>query len=329
MAGTDPVEVFLEGEWPEDSLEYMRSLLDDGVSLMTGSIKESCRVLVCGRPGRDLLEAAPRLSHLLIPFAGLPGATRELMMDFPGISVHNIHHNASCAAELAAGLMVAAGRRILPADRSLRRGDWSYRYEQQETVTVDGSGVLLLGYGHVGRAVGRIAAAMGAGVTAIRRDPAREDRFAVPRVHPPEALHGLLPGADFLVVTLPLTHLTEGIIGKEELALMHSRSVLVNVGRGPLVQQEPLFRSLLEGRIGAAGLDVWYRYPSPHGDRNNTPPSDFDFQSLENVVMTPHIGGGFGSPSLERSRCRHLAASLNALSRDGSMPGRVDLETGY
>ncbi|OPL18449.1 MAG: hypothetical protein AVO35_03725 [Candidatus Aegiribacteria sp. MLS_C] len=329
MAGRGSLEVFLEGEWPEQSLDLLSSLLDEGVTLTTGSISGNCSVLVCGRPGRELLEAAPGLSHLLIPWAGLPESTRELMMEYPGIAVHNIHHNAAFAAELAVGLMIAAGRLILSSDRALRMGDWSYRYRQQHTMSVNGSRVLLLGYGHVGRAVGRIAKAMGACTKAIRRDPSGEGDQGTLPVHPPEALHELLPDTDFLVVALPLTQRTRGVIGEEELAMMHSRSVLVNVGRGQLVQQGPLYRSLAEGRIGAAGLDVWYRYPSSQQERNSTPPADFDFQLLENVVMTPHIGGGFGSPSLERSRCRHLAASLNSLARHGYMPDRVDLDKGY
>jgi phosphoglycerate dehydrogenase-like enzyme len=245
------------------------------------------------------------------------------------VSVHNIHHNSGSAAELALGLIISAARMILPADRALRKGDWSWRYSQERRILIGGSRVLILGCGHIGRRVGRVCSVLGARVTGIRRHPDSGTADGVDRMMPPGSLEELLPDTDILVIALPLTEATRGIMGPVQLGLLNDRSILVNIGRGELVDEEALHRSLAEGSIGAAGIDVWYSYPGSVEERTATFPSRYDFASLDNVVMTPHMGGAFGSGELELLRAEHIAESLNQLASLGTMPFRVDLEAGY
>jgi phosphoglycerate dehydrogenase-like enzyme len=163
-------------------------------------------------------------------------------------------------------------------------------------------------------------------VTATRRRASSEGSEAV---HPPEALHSLLPGADALVIALPLTPETEGLIGREELALLPPKAVLVNVGRGPIVDEEALYKALCDGTLHAAGLDVWYNYPEDDASRSNTPPSAHPFHGLDNVVMSPHRAGTGGAEEIEQRRMAHLARLLNAAAAGEEMPNRVDLDVGY
>ncbi|MBN2587883.1 MAG: hypothetical protein JXR55_11370 [Candidatus Fermentibacteraceae bacterium] len=323
------LRVFLDVQWSPEMLRHLESLLLKEVTILPDSSSADCDVLVSGRPDADLIARSSRLTHLLLPWAGLPRSTRLLMMDHPHISVHNIHHNADSAAELALGLMIAAARLIIPADRELRKGDWSWRYRQEGRLLICGSAVLILGYGHIGSRVGRAARALGASVTGIRRSAVSETVEDGVRILPAASLHRLLPYTDVLVLTLPLTDDTVGIIGEQELGLLHEKSVLVNIGRGGLVDEDALYRSLSSGSIGAAGIDVWYRYPESEDERTCTPPSRHDLASLDNIVMTPHMGGGFGTEALERERARQIAGSINALASCGSMPFRVDLSAGY
>ena len=146
---------------------------------------------------------------------------------------------------------------------------------------------------------------------------------------PREALTDLLPQADVLMITLPLTACTEGMIGKAELALLPPRSVLVNVGRGQIVDEEALYRALRDGTVHAAGLDVWYTYPSDEASRLNTPPAAHPFHELDNVVMSPHRAGGGGSQRVEELRMAHLARLLNAAAAGVEIPDRVDVDAGY
>jgi phosphoglycerate dehydrogenase-like enzyme len=117
------------------------------------------------------------------------------------------------------------------------------------------------------------------------------------------------------------------LIGERELALLPPDAVLVNVGRGPIVDEAALYHALHEGTLHAAGLDVWYNYPADEASRSHTPPSAYPFHELDNVVMSPHRAGG--SDESEMRRMTHLAALLNAAARGDEMPNRVDLQAGY
>ena len=149
------------------------------------------------------------------------------------------------------------------------------------------------------------------------------------RARPVAELPSLLPGADVLVICLPLTDETRGLIGGSELALMPERAILVNVGRGPIVDESALYHALRDGTLHAAGLDVWYNYPSDEPGRTSTSPSEYPFHELDNVVMSPHRAGAPHTPETESLRMRVLAELLNAAARGEPIPNRVDLDLGY
>jgi phosphoglycerate dehydrogenase-like enzyme len=312
-----------------ESLAVLQENLDPESSLTFGDqipVPADYHILVAGRPPREFLEASPHLKVLVIPWAGLPASTRELMLEFPQIAVHNLHHNAAPTAEMALALLFATAKFILPYDRALRAHDWRPRYEPNPSMLLQGKTALILGYGAIGQTVGRVLNALGMRVLGVRRGPTVTfDTCA--DIYALEALPLLLPQADVLVIALPLTPETEGLIGETELKQLPPRAVLVNVGRGPIVEAEALYNSLREGHLRGAGLDVWYNYPPDPESRSHTPPADFPFHELENVVMSPHRGGG--SDDTERLRMLHLANLLNAAARGEPLPNRVDLRVGY
>jgi phosphoglycerate dehydrogenase-like enzyme len=310
-------------------LAYLRAELDHSVALSTGRElpdPADYEILVTGRPERKHITASPRLRSLIIPYAGLPQETRDLMLEFPDITVHNLHHNAAATAEMAVALMLAAGKFVLPNDRALRQHDWRPRFRYNRAIALEGKTALILGYGAIGRRVARACRGLGMDVVAVRRDTCADSSS---EVYPPEALRSLLPRANALIIALPLTAETEGLIGASELALLPPRSLLVNVGRGPIVDEEALYHTLQDGTLHAAGLDVWYNYPKDKAARSSTPPSAHPFHKLDNVVMSPHRAGSGKSEEIERRRMAHLARLLNAAARDEEMPNRVDLEAGY
>jgi phosphoglycerate dehydrogenase-like enzyme len=283
-------------------------------------------ILVDGRPQREHLLASPNLTALVVPWAGLPEATRDLMLEFPHIAVHNLHHNARPVAEMAITLMLAAAKTIVPADRALRAHDWRPRYRDTPSLLLAGRTALVLGYGAVGRIVADLCRALGMVVVATRRG-CGEPPEGPDEVHPATALRELLPRADALIICLPLTPQTEDLIGPAELALLPPGAVLVNVGRGRIVNEAALYHALRDGRSLAAGLDTWYNYPADAEARAGTPPSAFPFHELDNVVMSPHRAGH--SDQTENLRMVHLARLLNAAAAGEPMPNRVDLAAGY
>jgi phosphoglycerate dehydrogenase-like enzyme len=288
------------------------------------------RILVAGRPSAEHLAASPNLRTLIIPFAGLPESTRELLLGFPQIEVHNLHHNSAQTAELAIALMMAAARFVVPVDRQFRRHDWTPRYDPPPVVILDGLTAMVLGYGAIGQRVARVCQALGMQVLAVRRDPQAPGPADIrAEIHGAGELRRLLPRSQVLIITLPLTEDTDGMMGAEELALLPEGALLVNVARADIVDEEALYHALRGGRLAGAGLDVWYNYPEDRESRTQTPPARFPFHELDNVVMSPHRGGAFGSDYTERARMAHLARLLNAAARGEPVPNRVGLSRGY
>ena len=324
------IKVLFQGHWDRKGIDYLRDNLDASVQLLTEEDgADDFEILISGRPDEALLRRVSSIKVLIIPWAGLPEATGDLMKNHPAIHVHNIHHNAASASEMAIALMMAAARLLIPADRSLRRNDWTWRYKQDRAVLVKGSRVLILGYGHVGSRAAAVCRAMGADVTGIQRTPSEPVSEEGVPLFAPDMLHELLEKTDILMVALPLTTYTKGIIGDRELDLLHDRSIVVNIGRARLIDEESLYHHLRNNLIGAAGIDVWYEYPSGKDKVSDTPPSSCPFGTLDNIVMSPHMGGAFNLEELERQRMIHLAESLNLYAAGEPVPNRIDLEQGY
>ncbi|MFO7626920.1 MAG: NAD(P)-dependent oxidoreductase [Candidatus Fermentibacteraceae bacterium] len=310
--------VHMPQDWNADQLSDIKALLPQDIDLT--QLPSPVDMVICGRPTAELLRCCTP-SYLLLPFAGVPQETLGLLRTFRSIRVHNLHHNAGAASETALALMLAAARGLLVADAALRRGDWSPRYTPGGTILLLGSRVLILGCGSIGTLLRRACEALGAVVHGVRRNPDPD-----PSIHTPDSLNDLLKTTDFLACCLPLTEETRGMIGSHQLSLLHSRSVLVNVGRAEVVSEEPLYNALSRGEIGAAGLDVWYRYP---GDPENTMPSSLPFHKLANVVMSPHRAGAYGVPELERKRTIEIARAIRAGAEGKPVPNPVDIELGY
>ncbi|MHC5079038.1 MAG: NAD(P)-dependent oxidoreductase [Planctomycetota bacterium] len=323
------LEVFLPNPWDPESMDHLRRLLEPEVSLQVGpEVPEPAeyRILVSGRPTEELLQASPQLATLIIPFAGVPAGTKRLLEAFEEIAVHNLHHNAAATAEMAMALLLAGAKRIVPFDRNLRRKDWSARYEENPSVLLEGKTALVLGYGAVGKRVARACRGFGMEVIAVRRRPEETGEPGV-EIGSIESMPNALLRAQVVNVCLPATESTEGFLGEEELSLLPKGALLVNIGRGRTVQEKPLYEALKEGRLFAAGLDVWYEYPKSREAIANTAPANFPFHELDQVVMSPHRAGHVEEDM--KLRAEHLAVLLNAAARNEPLPNPVDLNRGY
>ncbi len=148
--------------------------------------------------------------------------------------------------------------------------------------TIAGANVLVVGLGGIGRAAAVRFAALGATVTGVRRQADAPLPPGVTAVHPPSALHDLLPAADVVVLTAPQTAATRNLIGAPELALMKETAVIVNVSRGTLIDEEALADALRRGVIAAAALDVF---------RDEPLEADHTLWSVPNLLITPHSAG--------------------------------------
>jgi phosphoglycerate dehydrogenase-like enzyme len=312
------------------TLDELRPLLKGDVRLSSGPADEQpadAAILVGGVVTAEHLAASPGLAAVIVPFAGIPFPTQELLRGRPQISLHNLHFNSVSTAEMALALLLAASKHLPELDRRIRRGDWRWDDATHPTDTFPGKTALILGYGAIGRRLAPVCQALGMKVIGVRRhEPgqAAEDGVALAGV---AHLAELLPRADVLICLLPHTRETQGLLGAAELALLPRHCILVNVGRGPVIDEEALYAALAERRIRAAGLDVWWQYPGDEAERASTYPARLPFHELDNVVMTPHRAGWL--QSFETLRVAALADLLNAAAAGHEMPNRVDKELGY
>jgi phosphoglycerate dehydrogenase-like enzyme len=192
-----------------------------------------------------------------------------------GIAVANMPGaNAPSVAEGTVLLMLAALRRLPVLDRATRDGrGWPSDPQLGETVRDIGACTVgLVGYGNIAKQVANIVAAMGA---TVLHTSTRDD--GLPSWRP---LSELMAASDVVSLHLPLTADTEGLIDRAAIAGMKPGAVLVNTSRGPIVEEDALAEALRDGRLAAAGLDVFGVEPVP---------PDNPLLGLDNVVLTPHV----------------------------------------
>ncbi len=184
------------------------------------------------------------------------------------------------AAEMTIALLMAAVRKVPQANASLKAGEWNR--EQFKGIEIGGKVVGLVGLGAVGKVVARILNGFGARVLAY--DPfitdEQADRMGVQKVE----LDALFAQSDIVSVHVPLTDATRGFIGTSQFQQMKKGVVLLNAARGGVVDEEALFNALQDGKVSAAGIDVFAQ--EPYGAESLAA----KLVALDNVVATPHLG---------------------------------------
>ena len=224
------------------------------------------------------LPVASRLRWLQNPFAGpFPGYYYTALIDHPVVianprgiySDHIAHHILMFMLALSRGLpYYAAAQRQRRWDRHARRHGY---------VNIAASTVLVNGVGGIGAETARLCAALGATVIGI--DP-RPEHACPARIHPPEELDELLPGADFVVTTVPHTPETEFMWNAARFGRMKPSAYFINIGRGMTAKLDDLTAALTDGTIAGAGLDVFEIEPLP---------AEHPLWTLDNVLLTPHV----------------------------------------
>jgi phosphoglycerate dehydrogenase-like enzyme len=165
--------------------------------------------------------------------------------------------------------------------RRMIRNQVAGRWEQFDITEIAGQTVGIIGYGDIGRAVATRVHAMGMRVLAVKRHAPEPDNAdpLVERVYLPEHRVEMISLCDYVVVAAPLTPETRGMFGEAEFAAMKPSAVVINVGRGPVIDEDAMLKALKEGRIKGAGLDVFTHEPLPEGHA---------FYKMENVLLSPH-----------------------------------------
>ena len=220
-------------------------------------------------------------------------------------------------AEHVFALLLAVARRLPAHLRAQRDGTWD-RSNANGAFELEGKRLVLLGTGEIGSRVARLASAFGMFVTAVQHHPDDATPPGVDRAVPNEGLLDVLPETDVLVMSLPLTDETRGMVGAGTFAALPDHAVLVNVGRGETVDQGALVAALQGGHVGAACLDVFEDEPLP---------DDSPLWVMDNVLVTPHVAGQ--APHYADRALAIFLDNLGRYRRGQDLTNRVDLGAGY
>jgi len=241
--------------------------------------------------------SVPNLRWVQSHFAGI-----DMIAGHPLLQQRDIHVTtlsgaaASQVAEYALMMMLALGRKMPELVLAQQKADWPRdRWDRFKPTEIRGSTVGLVGYGSIGREIARNVISLGGRIVAVKRDVKHPgDRGYMPdnlgdpkgdlffRLYPVQAIKSMLKLCDFVVICLPLTPSTRGLIGEIELAAMKPSAYLIDVSRGGIVNPQALLTALQEKRIAGAGLDVFVEEPLP---------STSPFWKLPTVLISPHISG--------------------------------------
>ena len=231
-------------------------------------------------PAKLRLYHAPAAGTDMIDVARLPAGAR----------LCNAFGHENAIAEYVMTALLSRHVPLADADARLRRGDWKYWAGRSDAMRTElgGQTIGLVGFGHIGKAIAARAKAFGMRVAVANRSkvaasPLVDQSFGL------DQIAQLMGAADAIVVSLPLNDETKGIVGEAALAAMRPDAIILNVGRGPVIDERALYDALKSNRIGGAVIDTWYDYPNAAAP---TPyPSRLPFHEFPNLVMTPHMSG--------------------------------------
>ncbi|MCX7786444.1 MAG: 2-hydroxyacid dehydrogenase [Spirochaetes bacterium] len=285
---------------------------------------ETFHVLVGGIEPKGVYEQARSVRAVFVPFVGVDHLPAQVFMN-RGVRVFNSHGNARFVAERALALLLCCTGKVLEYHQDLASGVWHGWAGKGIFDTWDsivGNTVTLLGAGAIAQWIARYLQPFDCKVVCYRRRVMETIPEGIDGVYYdlPEALQV----ADIVISTLPLTEKTRRLIGKEELSLLKGK-ILVNVGRGEVIEEEALYQALKEGILKAAGIDTWYSYPNT--GEEICLPSRFPFHELPNVVLSPHVGGFTPKATIENIKV--TVANLEAYLEGRPVPNEVDLHQMY
>ena len=309
--------IFLEKAEEEEYLKYISNV----------------EVIVGWRPSKELLLSAEKLKLFINPGVGVQhliplfkevNAERE-----KPITLVNGHGNTYFTATHTVALLLALMNKIIPHHNWMSEGRWRTRDDDARSIPLRDRKIGLLGYGAVNKIVHRFLAGFQVDFAILRRSwegkneelPGPVTKFTY------EQLDDFFEEIDILIVAVPLTSLTKGMIKKEQLRLLGEKGIVVNVGRGEVIKEEDLYWALKEKIIAGAAIDVWYDYNPEEDQEGKKYPSSQPFHKLTNIVLSPHRGA---SPMNDLERWSEVVENIKlVVAKSDKVINLVDLELEY
>jgi phosphoglycerate dehydrogenase-like enzyme len=269
-----------------------------------------------GRGLRQVFGMCPRVRWVHTRTAGLDKLLFPALIESPAQLTNGTGVFSQSLGEFALGAILHFAKDFRRMIRSQEAAAWA----PFEVEMIAGRMLGIVGYGDIGSAVASGARAMGMYVLAVKRHaPSSPGRDALANeVYGPEGLLEVLSRSDYVVVAAPLTPETRGLIGEREFAVMKPSAVIINVGRGPVIDEAAMIRALTEKRIKGAGLDVFEHEPLAAGS---------PLYKLENVLLSPHCADN--TTGWEANAMRFFLAQFDRFRKGEPLLNVVDKKLGY
>jgi len=278
-------------------------------------------VFLCYRFPPDWLPKAKKLKWMHIGWAGIDHVlTPELVKSHIRITnARGIH--AEVQSDYIIGAMVMWSRRLLWAERFRREKRW---FDYRKPMILEGfplkkKVLLIIGLGAIGKVLAKKAAGMGMIIHAVKKHPRPEDILPnIVKLWTIQELDQALPQADFVVPLIPYTKQNHGFFGHDKFLKMKPTAYIINTSRGLVVDEAALIQVLQEKRIAGAALDVF---------RNEPLPDDSPLWDMDNVMLTPHIGGNY--PEYTVDAYEQFVANLERYVQGDPLLNEANKELGY
>lgn len=263
-------------------------------------------VMLVGAVPRELVEQvfgmAPRLEWVHVLWAGLDTLLFPALIESPVVLTNGRGVFSHSLAEFVIAGMLWFAKDI----RRMRRQQREKRWEKFTVEELRGKRLGIVGHGSIGRAAAALAAAFEMKVVGVGRTSPREEFDEV------------ISTSDFILISAPLTEQTRGLIGEAEFRRMRPHAVLINVGRGPVVDEKALIAALREGRIRGAVLDVFDQEPLP---------PEHPFWEMENVLLSPHCADN--TPTWLDEAMQLFLENFERFDRGEPLRNLVNKQAGY
>ncbi len=315
------MKVLLTKPFFEQDLNYIQSRLQAGIEIIQPSqfneaeiiqLAGDADVLFGGLITENILNVAKNLKLIQIPWTGVDNLNYELLNKF-NLQIANSHSNSGIVAEHAIALMFDAAKKISSHDRMMRKGEWNRPQKDNSnkispfSFKVQNAKIAFIGFGAIGHTIAQFLKGFDCEMMAFNRtgqgNPVQNLTY-----FPVETLNQKIAEADIIFVTVALTDTTRGMLNNAFFDSINPESILVNISRGEVIDEEALFHFLKNQPGFTAAIDTWYKYPNA-ANPQVLPSEKFAFHELENLIMSPHRAG------MVKGELPHLDDAIENLNR--------------
>ncbi|MFX1488051.1 MAG: NAD(P)-dependent oxidoreductase [Promethearchaeota archaeon] len=319
----------------KDWIAKQKDLLPDNIEFIIpeeGTEEELMRlardvdIIVCTRLSAAVVKAAKKLKLIQKTGAGVDALPFEVIND--NVFVANTSGaNPVPLAEGAISLLLALARRVV------QRNNFFPNIDRQRGIELRGKKVGIIGLGHIGIEIAKRLQAFEMKILALKRRKSQDlkNKMNLEFLGDPEDLDFVLSESDFIIVIVPLTPATRGMIGEREISLMKPTAYLINVARAAIIEEKALYFALKEKKIAGAALDVWWipHWWDPSWKPELNKPSRYPFWELPNVIATPHNIGYADYTKYSEEPLRIIAENIRNIAEGKSPINQVDKEHQY